>query len=87
MMNDIIKEGNKLICRKTVLEAFSNKELFIEGNEYEIIYIGIKTILVKDNLKQEWHFTIEENDPAYIWKTFIPIAEWRNKQIDSILND
>jgi hypothetical protein len=86
-MTDIIKEGNKLICRKTVLDEFSNQELFIEGDEYEIIYAGVYIISIDDNLKQEWHFTIEENDPAYIWKTFIPIAEWRDKQIDLILND
>jgi hypothetical protein len=86
-LNDVIKEGNKIICRKTVIDPITNQELFIQGNDYRIKYVGNTMVEIDDILKNEWIFTLDQNDPAYIWKNFISLAEWRDEQINSILDE
>lgn len=85
-LNDVIKEGNQLICRQDVIDPFGNI-VFQEGFGYQIKEIVGNGISIYDLQNYEWHFTTKEDDPAYVWNTFIPLTEWRDKQIDSILEN
>jgi hypothetical protein len=85
-LNDVIKEDNQLICRQDVIDPFGNI-VFQQGFAYQIKEIIGNAISIFDLQNYEWYFTTKEDDPAHIWNTFIPLVEWRDKQIDSILDE
>jgi len=82
-----LKEGDTLICRKDVVDTISGDILFNIGLNYVIDYVGRLNIEVKDNKNDTWDFLTDETYPSYIYKTFITLADWREVQIDNILND
>jgi hypothetical protein len=86
----MIKEGDILISKKTS----ENLDYFplINGEICKVIKVyGTNTIHANFNIqKKDGYKFLLHNDKQgslYIWNWFYTKAEWRDKQIDSILND
>lgn len=76
----MINKGDFVVCTEDVYHYQTNKLRFQKGKFYEVKYPGFN----------EFKLTPEDGDVNCLVKlgyTFITLAEWRNKQIDSILED
>jgi hypothetical protein len=89
-----MNKGDKLICIKDIYQIGTDKINFIAGKEYEIIFVG--EISNNGNTYEELEITNENGKQAWIsfkqgtWcyaDEFITLAEWRDYQIDKILED
>ena len=76
----MVKQGDKLICKKYYPRITVS---FFENQTYSIFEVKGDVITV---LSQKFSFT-KKGYREYIWDYFYTQAEWREKQIDSILND
>ena len=84
-----IKIGDTLISKPN-----PNRKTFppFEGDVYEVTKIEIYPFSVFYRLRKKGNenmhvFHNNKGDILYIWNFFYTKAEWREKQIDSILND
>jgi hypothetical protein len=82
----MIKEVDKIICRRDVIDGIFGDVAFIKGDYYSIKSTG-NTIIIVDKLNQEWYFTLNKDSCDYLYNTFITLAEWRDNQIDTILDE
>jgi hypothetical protein len=78
----MIKKGDELICIKTITHFATGAIRFNEGKYYEVM----------DNIDGEiWLIPEDEDRKCYIGgdrtDRFLTLAEWRDKQINSILED
>ena len=86
----MIKEGDKLICIEDIWH-YSNEYInFIKGKAYKIHRVG-------ENIDAGRYYTSTENgveatlcfndtESSCYTENFVTLAEWRNLQIDSILD-
>ena len=84
----MVESGQKLVCKITSI-FYSPWKILIEKNAvYTILSVdeGTITIILTDNQWYDFSFT-KKKYKDYIWDFFYSPAEWRDKQIDSILND
>lgn len=80
----MIKTGDKLICIKTIKHFETGKIRFNAGVSYEVIDTRYRQIW----LIPEWVFESDKLEMLLFFKDyFITLAEWRDKQINSILED
>jgi hypothetical protein len=84
-MNKLVG-GTKLICIKSYFDGFNTR--FAEGKEYLVSYRNphmAKLVYVnKTENMHGWDVSFTEEDFV---KHFITMAEWRERQINSILED
>jgi hypothetical protein len=86
----MIKVGTKVFCIEDVFFPNSNKKYFANGSQYEIKNVSI------DEYTNNYYvdiygcyFYLEDKNRSYkkFSEHFITIAEWRDKQINKILED
>jgi len=89
-----MNKGDKLICIKPYI--FRQKEYYTQGEEYEILITGTKTLYVKSNLYggvwfRRYVVSIDYVDNRNLVEYFITYNEWlaleREKQMNNILDD
>jgi hypothetical protein len=85
----MIKKGDKVVCIKDIYKIGTDKINFIAGKEYEIIFdnndtYGELQIAAEDG--RVACISFEEGTWCYA-DEFITLAEWRDRQIDKILED
>lgn len=80
----MIKAGDKVVCIKST--NLNNHENFIKGNIYEIYQANIYQANITDV-----HIYIKPGGVKFFInnfdKYFITLAEWREQQINSILDE
>ena len=76
----------KLFCKKG--HKFHNKEHLIIGNVYEIKEISqlLYKFVAKTETGDNIGFSLDKRH-FYIWDYFINPAEWREQQLNSILDE
>ena len=78
----MIKKGDELICIKNITHYTTGAIRFIEGKYYEVMDIRDGEI---------WLIPEDEDRKCYIGgdrtDRFLTLAEWRDKQINSILDE
>ena len=82
----MIKEGDILICHTTCEHAKD----FICGEKYTIGYVSLerKLIGIKSGQYMTDECLFDLTDGKFFYKKwFIKLAEWRDEQINSILDD
>jgi hypothetical protein len=83
----MIKKGDKLLCLKTVEHYITGKIRFREGEFYKIIRkAGNNLDLMPEDGDDTCVVSLVKGD-TYFSENFITMAQWRDLQIDSILND
>lgn len=82
----MVKQGDKLVCRKYCTFYSPWAISFFENQTYSIFEVkgDVITVLSQKNDFQDFSFT-KKRYREYIWDYFYTQAEWREKQIDSIL--
>jgi hypothetical protein len=93
-----MNKGDKVICIKTYI--FGLTEYYTQGKEYEILSVGTKTLCnkiavrpyVKSNLYGGMRFSrvgvsIADVDNRNLVEYFITLAEWREQQIKSVIDE
>jgi len=88
-----MNKGDKLICIKPYI--FRQKEYYTQGKEYEILSIGHKTLYVQSNLYggtwqgAMWFSRVEVSivGNRNLVEYFITLAEWREQQIKSVIDE
>jgi len=82
-----MNKGDKLICIETYI--FRLTEYFTQGKEYEILSVENKNLYVISNgyTKTGMWFGRSEFDNKHFRKYFITLAEWREQQIKTILDE
>jgi len=92
----MIKEGDSVICIKEFdIKGFIYLTLHKVYTVSKIKYWSIKhhfypnyRIFIKDNVDAEWVFESDKLEMLLFFKDyFITLAEWREQQINSILED
>ena len=94
----MIKKGDKVFCIKEQEYIFggNRKHTHLRGNIYEVLNIRVSDKLLyiqtqenyNDSIDGLWFSLDDNNHNRKIFSDyFITLAEWRDKQIDSILKD
>ena len=102
-MIKMLKEKDTLICIKDFIfhERTKNKYLYNKGDKYIIERIGkwSKYQSSLSKISKRRYFILDNNNISWIFEEnelpnlntlsdyFITLAEWREQQIDSILNE
>jgi hypothetical protein len=93
----MIKKGDKVFCIKEQEYIFydGNRYTHLRGNIYEVLNIRVSDKILFIQTQENYNdinglwFSLDDNN--HYRKTFsdyfITLAEWRDKQIDSILED
>jgi hypothetical protein len=91
----MIKTGDKVVCIKDMsniqhlnytLHEIYSVSLIKHRIRYE--YNSYYSIRIEDESKIGWYFeSIDLNNLLYFYDYFMTLAEWREKQINSILED
>jgi hypothetical protein len=77
----MIKKGDKLFCIKTIRHYATGEIRFNVGSSYEVVSRRDGDIwLIPEDGDKECFITNERSD-------FLTLAEWRDKQINSILDE
>ena len=79
----MIKEGDYLVCKKNFI--INNKIYLEKGKTCKILSSGPNNILTSHLCL--WFNLQPSNHGFYIWDYFYTLAEWREQQINSILED
>ena len=93
-----IEIGQRLICRNDIIYLShkniffitngvrSNNDIaFIKDNLYTIIGVNY-SIHIKDEYGEIWYFNNKKGNDYYLYDYFISPSEWRELQINSILD-
>ena len=79
----MIKKGDKVVCIKDYITETKSSEI---GNIYSVDYISdFSTIVLINSCVFYIRNKISDND-LYFYDYFATLAEWREKQIKSILD-
>lgn len=84
------KIGQELVAKKdTYYLPFSDGDSknipFIKDNVYNIYKID-NAIHIMDEYGESWYFNIDKESDYYVYDHFISPSEWRELQINSILD-
>jgi hypothetical protein len=81
-----MNKGDKVVCIKTYI--FGLTEYYTQGKEYKILSVGTKNLYVISNVYTNgtW-FGRNEVDNKHFRKYFITLAEWREQQIKSVIDE
>lgn len=91
----MIKVGTKIVCKATnTLTHNGYGQPLTINSMYEIEYVNDNSLIGSTRIDftikgDNGHYAVFSDDRAYfyIWDYFYSAAEWRDKQINSILED
>ena len=78
----MIKVGDFLVCKEDYI--FEDYTYLIKDRPYKVESRYLSTISVSAGI---WFCLDERKMGAYVWDWFYMPAEWRDRQIDKILED
>jgi hypothetical protein len=92
----MIKQGDKVLCIKDFISK--DEKSYIKGNLYEVVMIHnlhLRIVTIQNYVEktptgtstQINFFSIGHSSMNNFYEYFITLAEWRNQQIDKILED
>lgn len=92
----MIKQGDKVLCIKDFISK--DEKSFIKGNLYEVVMIhnlNLRIVTIQNSVEktptgtstQINFFSIGHSPMDNFYEYFITLAEWRENQIDKILED
>jgi hypothetical protein len=88
------KVGTKIVCKAINTPTNNGRQPLTINSIYEIEYVNDNSLIGSNRIDftikgDNGDYTIMSNDRTffYIWDYFYSAAEWREKQINSILED